>query len=125
MSTHKPIHCLNCGYVLDGTRVDGACPECGLPVRSLFEMQRVSVGAIAAFICACLGVLGIAAGGLPGAIFGAIALMLSRHERLEGAVPTSLHAGSWLRATEALGVVALVGGVVAFALLFLPWLMAM
>lgn len=34
MADHDSITCWRCGYVLDGLRVDGTCPECGTPVWS-------------------------------------------------------------------------------------------
>lgn len=83
MPDRAPIRCFQCGYVLDGLRVDGVCPECGKPIwsgpvgvlttSSSKAALSLSFGitSLAAFLCIGPVVLVLA---VPGVILGHLAV---------------------------------------------------
>jgi len=92
--------CARCRYPLRGLRVDGSCPECGVPVRSsvLASAGRVDPQAIIAMVLAALSIGPFGgclcmSGGLPGVVLAGVASVMgwSAWRRLDAAdQPTGL-----------------------------------
>lgn len=77
--------CAECGYDLNGLKVDGVCPECGLLIRKCIALHeiRVSKAAKSALWLSLSSIPLLCIGVVP-AVFGLYWSAVARREYIEG-----------------------------------------